>query len=120
MKMKTIKEIIKNKYNPIVNNGNKSKLNNDNNDNNDKKRYALDRSKFTPNTEEALLAEEIATKLNDLDNFACYFSVVNRIGASKARTILSQTIGEIKEKAESKYPVRKPARYFMWKVKYGH
>lgn len=120
MKMKTIKEIISDKYNPIVNNDNGNKFNNANNDNNGKRKYALDKSKFVPHTEETVLAEEIATKLDDLDNFAYYYSVIKRIGVSKTRIIFYQTMGEIKEKAETKYPVRKPARYFVWKVKYGH
>jgi len=117
--MITIKEIISDKYNPTVNNVNNDNRNKLNNVNNGKSKYALDKSKFIPNTEESALAEEIATKFDDLDNFACYYSVINRIGVSKARMIFSQTVGEIKEKAGTKNPVRKPARYFMWKVKTG-
>ena len=116
-------KIINDKYKPTVNNvnnGNREKSNNANNVNSNKRKYALDKNKFVPHTEESLLAEEIATELKDLDNFACYYNVVNKIGVSKARMIFSQTLGEIKEKAKTKYPVRKPASYFMWKVKNGH
>lgn len=123
MYMKTIREIIQDKKSIAVNNVNNGigrKLNNANNVNSNKRKYALDKSKFVPHTEEALLAEEIATKLNDLDNFANFYNVVNKIGVLKTRMIFSQTLGEIKEKAKTKYPVRKPARYFMWKVKTGH
>lgn len=121
--MKPIREILQDKKYTTINNDNndiRNKLNNANNVNNNKRKYALDKSKFVPNTEESILAEEIATKLNDLDNFACYYSVVKRTGVAKTRMIFGQTVGEIKEKAQTKYPVRKPARYFMWKVKYGH
>lgn len=120
--MQPIKEIVTSNYRDIVNNDNKKKSNNAINDNNDthKSKYALDRNKFVPNTEESMLAEEIAMSFDDLNNFASFFNVVKRLGCLRARTLFQETLGEIAEKRNTKYPVRNAARYFMWKVRYGH
>jgi len=117
--METIRQIIQNNHSNIVNNDNRYKSNNGINGNSGsyKSKYALDRTKFKPNTEEAILAEEIASKFNDLDNFACHYGIVKRLGCFKVRSVFSETIGEIEEKKNTKYPVRNPVRFYMWKVK---
>jgi hypothetical protein len=102
-----------------------SKLNNVINDNkyvntNDKhvkKNYALNRDKFIPNTEESMLAEEIAVTLMDLDNFAFYFSVVKKIGVGTAMILLKTVLSDVEEKKGTKYPVRDIKKYFTWKYR---
>lgn len=121
--MEHIENIIKKKYkvNNIVNNDTNNKINiNDTNDNNDayKKKYALDRRKFTPNTEETILAEKIATTFNDLGNYACYLYVINKIGIGNAERLFRSTLSDIKEKKQTKHPVRNKAKFFMYKYKY--
>lgn len=113
--MNSIKDIIRGNN---VNNDNK--LINDNNVIPLKvKNYALDRNKFTPNTEEAQLAEEYASFFNDFQNYAFYYSVVNKKGISRAKEILADIKDEIKEKGNTKYQIRNPKRYFAWKYKKG-
>ena len=102
-----------------VNNVNRNINNNDTNVTG-KQKYALDRSKFKPNTEEAILAEEISSKFNDLNNFAFHLSTVNRLGISETRRLFSEILGEIKEKHGTKYEIRKPAAYFVWKIKHRY
>lgn len=84
-----------------------------------KKKYALDRNKFTPNTEETILAEEIAQSFNDLDNYAFYLKVVNKLGSLRARRFWITIEAEIKEKEDTKYPIRNRKKYFTWKFKKG-
>lgn len=115
--MEHIGKILRSKQD-IVNN-----VNNDTNTNNDnsvirKKKYALNRSKFTPNTEQSQLAERIALAFNDVQNYACYLSVINRVGCPTAERLFLSTQSDITEKAATKYPVRNKAKYFMWKLKY--
>jgi len=97
-----------------VSNGNKYKSNNDSNLNG---KYALDKNKFKPNTEEAMLAEEIATHYNDLQNYAAFFNVVNKLGITKARQYWSECKDEINSKKGTKYEIRLPNRYFVWKIR---
>ncbi len=120
--METIGELIK-KRNDTVNNGNTDKVsNNDINDNNGtrtkKNKYALDRTKFIPNTPQTQLAEKIAITLGDLQNYACYLNVVNKIGVQNAERLLRSTLSDINEKENTKYPVRKKGGYFMNKYKF--
>ena len=82
-----------------------------------KSQYALDRSKFIPNTPKTQLAEKIAIALDDLQSFAGYLSVVNKMGYSNAERLLKSTLDDIKEKAKTSSPVRKKGAYFMWKFK---
>lgn len=105
------------------------KLNNDNNVNKNNKtnnvinvasKYGLDRTKFTPNTEEAQLAEEIAKHFDDLQNFAFYFHLVNKLGIGNARTYWNSHKQEVKEKLGTKYEIRNPKNYFAWIFKKGH
>jgi len=102
------------------NNDNNVNNKNDNNDSNaiDSK-YALDRSKFTPNTKATTLAEEIATYCDDLDNYAAYLSLVNKLGVDRARTAYSSFQGEVEEKAGTDTEVRSRAKYLMWKFRKG-
>lgn len=96
-------------------------VNNDNNVNtsNDKK-YALDRSKFTPNTEEAQLAEKIASSFNDLQNYAFYLNVVKKLGSSQTYSYWKNIKEEIEEKKNNpRYQIRDPKKYFAWKFKRG-
>lgn len=81
--------------------------------------YALDRSKFTPNTPETQLAEQIATSFNDLENYAGFLSVINKIGCERAYALWKSILEEIEEKRDTRYSIRNPARYFMWKYKKG-
>lgn len=103
------------------NNDNKKITNNGINDNpnNGKSKYSLDRSKFVPNTERSQLAEEVADKLNDLQNYAAFLAAVNKHGCSRIRQCLQSTLDDIEEKKKTKTPVRKPGAYFMWKLKNG-
>jgi len=117
---KHISEILKKRLHNNVNNDNNKIFNNVNSVNSDNSsmgKYALDRKTFTPNTEKTQLAEEIAVFLNDLENYACYLGIVNRVGASGAKRLLRTVKSDIEEKAETQTPVRNPAKYFMWKFK---
>lgn len=100
-----------------VNNSKYNKLNNVNNVNNDNNRYSLDKSKFTPNTEETILAEEIAKFFNDLNNYAGYLEFVNTVHCSEAIRFFKEVKTDIENKKNTKYPVRNPAGYFFWKYK---
>lgn len=100
-----------------VNNVLEKNLNNDINVNS---KYALDKTKFKPNTEEALLAEEISEHFNDLNNYAAYFSVVKSLGIVGAKQFWKEVMSDIEEKKSTKYPVRSPRKYFMWKFKRKH
>ncbi|HZQ29998.1 MAG TPA: hypothetical protein VFA93_02895 [Patescibacteria group bacterium] len=115
--MKPIGEIIKSF--PInVSTVNKYNLNNGINViSSNKSKYALDRSKFTPNTEEAQLAEEIASFLNDLDNYAFYFGAVRKKGCENIGRLFHVVKADIEEKSDTKYPVRSPKKYFVWKYR---
>jgi hypothetical protein len=110
---------ILNPVNDINSNKEKSNTNNviDVNSKEKKGRYELDRSKFTPNNEKTQLAEEIATKLNDLENYAFYLNVVNKIGCQDAMRLMRSVESDIEEKKATKTPVRSPKRYFVWKYK---
>lgn len=114
--MKQIGEIgIKNRI-PINDNSvNRNITNNDNSVTSNK--YALDKSKFTPNTEKTQLAEEIANYFNELHNYAGFLKVVNTLGVSGAITLFTEVKDDIKQKSSTQTPVRKPAAYFMWKYK---
>lgn len=107
-----------NKRSPINDsNGNRnSYLNNNNNDNSSNK-YCLNKNKFTPNTEATQLAEEIATYLNDLNNYASILSAVNKLGINEAKTLFREVQVDINEKSSTRTPVRNPAAYFIWKYK---
>lgn len=111
--LKPIAELLN--YKDSDNNVNKYILNNGINVNTLNK-YKLDKTKFIPNTEESQLAEEIGIFLRD-ENFACFYSVVKKIGCSEARRLLKNVLSDIEEKNETKTPVRKPGAYFMWKYK---
>ena len=88
--MKSINDVINdNKY--IINNDNNVSLNNN-------KDYSISKN-FKLNTEESSLAYEIAEKLDDTGNFACFFDVVNKNGCSETRFFLSKVLGEINGKS---------------------
>lgn len=120
--MESIEEILKKKTH-IANNDNINiKPNNginDNNDSNDaiKSKFALNKSQFTPNTEESILAEEISLFFKDLQNYAFYFKVVNTLGTSEGWRFFITIQRDIKEKSVTKYPVRNDRKYFTWKYK---
>ncbi|KKR76616.1 MAG: hypothetical protein UU21_C0006G0007 [Candidatus Levybacteria bacterium GW2011_GWA2_40_8] len=102
-----------------VNNVNKKISNNVNNDKSSNGKYALDRNKFTPNTEKTQLAEQIASYFNDLDNYAGFLKVVNELGVGEASRLFKVVKSDIDEKANTKTPVRYPAKYFIWKFRKG-
>lgn len=113
--MKGIGEILKSRAIPNnVNNDNK--YNNDNNVNGlgKKKSYALDKSKFKPNTPEALLAETIANYFGDIENFAFHLRVVKNIGYGRTDQLFRTVKQDILEKKTTKYPVRFPKKYYVW------
>lgn len=113
--MEAIREIIKNrKINNNVNNGNKYYSDNNVNGSGKKKSYALDRSKFKPNTPETLLAETIANYFSDLENFAFHLRVVKNIGYGKTDQLFRTVKQNIIEKKATKYPVRVPKKYYAW------
>lgn len=97
-------------------NDNNKLLNNVNNDNLDIAKYKLDRRKFTPNTEKTLLAEEICNELKD-QHYAGILKLVNQLGCQKARHLLSTVKADIREKENTKYEIRNPGAYFVWKAK---
>jgi hypothetical protein len=108
--------LVAERNNSNVNNDNQKIANNDINVNNGGK-YTIDRSKFIPNTSESQFAEEIAVKLNDLTNYACYRDVIQHNGIANTMRCFKSVLNDIKEKKETKTPVRYPAKYFMWKLK---
>lgn len=114
--MEHVNETLRKKYNNVINVNKK----NDNNDNKGgKNKYELDKAKFTPNTEEAMLSEEIGSYFNDLQNFAFYYSVINKLGVTRGREALADIKDEIQQKAGTKYAIRNPKKYFAWKYKRG-
>ncbi len=117
--MEGIRTILKRKYDISINDNNVNKEidNFVNIDNPSKEKYALDKSTFTPNNEKSQLAETISKTLGDLNNFACYLDVVNRIGTTQARSLLKSVQSDVEEKKDTQTPVRKPGAYFMWKFK---
>lgn len=92
-------------------------INDTNVSNVNKNKYALDESKFTPNTEESMLAVEVATYFKDRNNFAFYMRLVKRLGVGGVKQLFAETKSDIAEKADTKTPVRSPAKYFVWKSK---
>lgn len=110
-----IGEVIANRYPLNVSNVSKDKYINDINVN--KKKYALDESKFTPNTEESMLAVEVATFFKDTDNFAFHMRLVKKLGVGGLKQLFAETKRDIAEKSNTKTPVRSPAGYFVWKSK---
>lgn len=110
---------ILNNHHINVNNVSKKIINNDINVKSSKGKYALDKVKFIPNTEESQLAEEIATTLQDINNYACFLKIINSIGCSRATTLFKSVLSDIEEKHETRTPVRNPAAYFVWKYKKG-
>lgn len=127
-------KILSQKFNNNVSNDSKNILNSVNNINSYKKknntnnvinvnvkqrknRFALDRTKFTPNNQKTQLAEEIAIKLGDTKSYAFYLSVVNKIGCQEAMRLMRSVESDIEEKRLTNTPVRNPACYFVWKYK---
>ena len=96
-------------------------INNDINDNGDRRsgKYELDRKNFTPRTESTKLAEEIASKMGDLKNYACYLSIVKKVGVDKAKQLMVTTLRDVADKAMTKTPVRKKGAYLVWKYRTG-
>ena len=92
---------------------NRSYLNIDNNIDGDK--YSL-KGNFKPLTEETSAAWEIASKLNDIQNYAFHRWVVQKIGEGKARQLLSETNDDVENGELNGRPVRNRAALFNWKV----
>lgn len=128
--MESIGDALTRKLDNVINNDNDvDKYNYDNNVNENvtdsnsnsskKGKYALNRNKFTPNTEETQLAEKVATFFDDLSNYAFYLHVVNRLGVNKAYMFFRSVQEEIEKKGGTRYEIRNPKRYFAWKFKKG-
>ncbi len=113
--MRSVGDLIKNKV-INVNNDNISSSNNVNG-NVKKKSYALNKEKFIPNTEETQLAEEIADYFDDIENYACFLYYINKKGCAEIRRAYRSTVSDIEEKKNTKFPVRNPVKYFIWKIK---
>lgn len=110
--------LINNVINVNVNNSNN--VNNDSNGISSKiKKYALNRDSFKPHTEETQLAEDIATSFDDLQNYAFYLHVVNRLGAPGTYAFWKVVEQEIEEKRGSRFEIRNPKKYFAWKFSKG-
>lgn len=115
--MKHINDELLDKYNNVIN-VNINKEYNDNNVNTYKKRkYSLDKNKFLPNTENTQLAEQIATFFKDLNNYAFYLSVVNKLGVQRTYLFWKNIQDEIEQKRNSRYEIRFPKKYFAWRYK---
>jgi len=82
--------------------------------NNDK--YSLKES-FVPKTEETSMAHQIASKLNDLNNYAFHRRVVKQIGPQRANQLLHETLDDVKQAKLTTNPIRNPAALFNWKMK---
>lgn len=106
-----------------VNNDNNYFPNNDinvNNGGNKSSKYALDKSKFIPNTPETQLAQKIGEYFNDLNNYAFYLNVVNKLGVDRAYSFWQSVKREIEEKQnDEKFRIRLPANFFAWKYREG-
>lgn len=81
----------------------------------DKGKYALKES-FIPNTEDSVVARDIAAALGDCGNFAFYYSAVQKIGPETAMRLLSETKGDIEFWRNKNNPIKKPGALFNWKV----
>lgn len=92
-------------------------INNDSsNDSNDCKKYSL-RDTFSPRTEEASVAKEIAVTLDDCKNFAFYYSVVQQLGSENATEILHETEDDIERGRKKGKPIKNPGALYCWKFK---
>ncbi|OGH23461.1 MAG: hypothetical protein A2629_00240 [Candidatus Levybacteria bacterium RIFCSPHIGHO2_01_FULL_41_15] len=116
--MEHIKNTLKTRVPINDNNDNIKIVDNDTNDS-PSKEYALNRSKFTPNTEETQLAEKIALSFNDLENYAFYRKVVNKLGIQGAYSFWKSHKEEEEEKKGGRYEFRNSKQYFAWKFKKG-
>ncbi len=114
--MDHISKILNKKTNINDINVNNKILNNDTNDTSSK--YSL-KDTFIPNTPKTQLAQEIASFLNDTDNYACFLDIVNKIGVDNAKRLLKVVKEDIKDKESTSTPVRIPAKYFVWKYRKG-
>jgi len=115
--MESVKRILKSNshINDIIVNNKISSY--DINDNKAKNKYALDRTKFTPNTPESSLAEKIAAYFEDLSNFAFYFRVVKNLGEARTYSFWQSVKEEIEGKMGGRYEIRCPKKYFAWRYK---
>lgn len=67
---------------------------------------------FEPKTQEAHLALELATKLSDTDNFACYMDLAKRYNEAHLRRMLC-----VVQKTDEKYIKRSRGALFVYLVK---
>jgi len=79
-------------------------------------KYSLKRG-FKPETIEAITAEEIASALDDLENYAFYYSVVNKIGWNKARELLSEVKCDVRKGELKGKLIENPGALYTWKYK---
>lgn len=82
----------------------------------DKGKYAYKES-FELRSEETALAHEIASFFNELNNYALYRSVIQKLGCQKARRLLSETKDDIRRERKKGKPIKNPAALFNWKAK---
>ena len=104
-----------------VNNVNRNTFNTVNNVNNgeiNQSRYSLNPAKFTPNTPETKLANDMAIYFNDLINYAFYLHVVNDLGFGRADLFWRNVKDEIEEKKnDERWRIQSPKKYFAWRYK---
>jgi hypothetical protein len=126
--MKSVSELLNNNQGHFLkrNNVNNDNINisksviNVNNGKTKNKKYALDPLKFTPNTEGSQLANNMAIYFNDLENFAFYMHVVNKLSVSGAYGLWRSVQDEIESKKDDeKRKIRYPRKYFAWKFREG-
>lgn len=127
--MEKVSEVLQKKYKFYLKKNNDSNDNKNiiantvNNDNNGviskDTKYALNRNTFTPNTEETQLAEKIGASFDDLNNYAFYLKVVNKLGVPRTYSFWKSHKEEEKEKKGTRFEFRNSKYYFAWKFKKG-
>ena len=81
-----------------------------------KSQYSI-RGDFKLLTEESDLALELARFYKDEANYACFLHIVNTLGAMRTRELHAQVKDDIEQKKQTKFPVRSPVKYFVYKFK---
>lgn len=82
-----------------------------------KTKYSLDKRMFSPNNKVAAAAEKIALELNDIDNYAFYYSVAKNMGAMRSIQLLHEVKADITNSRGKKNEIKYPKRFFTWKYK---
>lgn len=101
--------------NNVINvNKEEEKSNNVNNVIADKQKYKYDSEKFKPRTKETTAVLDIAKQLNDEDNLAFHYFVVNAIKVENAYGLLRELKNDENVKKNTPYPIRSRKKYYAW------